>query len=168
MPETLTAVLTAGLHWLYETEQPADAWQDHHGLLLRAPATNRLFSFSTADYRRRLPMIAVDVATIEWIDNGSNELKTPANPLKPGELEDLAAELRALGFEVTSTWNGYPQTTGSVGLVRPAHPSLVAAVRRYHRGCPDHPGRSVFCECESWSAGFRRVVKPAVPATPAP
>jgi hypothetical protein len=163
---TFDTVLTAGLRWLYETEQPDNAWQGHHGLLLRAPATNRLYSFITSDYRRRLPMVAVDVARIEWIDNGPNELKTPANPLVAGELEALAAELRILGFEVSSTWNGHPQTTGSVGLVRPAHPSLLAAVDRYRAGCLVHPKRSVFCDCDAWREGFTRIIRPELVTTP--
>lgn len=160
----LATTLTAGLRWLYETEQPDNACQEHHGLLLRAPTTNRLYSFIPANDGRRV-VVAVNVATIEWIDNGPNELKTPANPLEPGELVALAADLRALGFEVTSTWNGHPQTTGSVGLARPAHPSLLAAVDRYHAGCLVHPRRGAFCDCEAWRAGYDRVVRPVL--TPA-
>ncbi|MFJ3706610.1 MULTISPECIES: hypothetical protein [unclassified Streptomyces] len=155
----LDTILTAGLHWLYETEQPADAWQEGHGLPLRAPVTNRRYSFIPANDRRRV-VVAVDVATIEWIDNGPNEHKTPANPLEPGELEALAAALRALGFEVTSTWNGHPQTTGSVGLARTAHPSLLAAFDRYRAGCLTHPQRGLFCDCDAWRAGFDRIVRP--------
>ncbi|MEH0657699.1 hypothetical protein QA860_08130 [Streptomyces stelliscabiei] len=110
----------------------------------------------------------MDVLKIEWIDNGPNDLKTPANPLEPGELEALAAELERRGFSVEGTWNGHPGTTGSVGLVRPAHPTLVAAVDRYRAGCLEHPNRSVFCDCETWRAGFTRVVQPPRPApTPA-
>ncbi|MFJ6440241.1 hypothetical protein [Streptomyces sp. NPDC091649] len=158
------SVLTAGLRWLYETEQPDNAWQEHHGLLLPEPATNRLYRFIPANDGRRV-VVAVDVASIEWIDNGPNELKTPANPLESGELAALAADLGALGFEVTSTWGGHPQTTGSVGLARTAHPSLLAAVDRYRAGCLDHPQRAVFCDCDAWRAGFDRVVQPAL--TPA-
>ncbi|MFE3657237.1 hypothetical protein [Streptomyces sp. NPDC059165] len=158
MPETTAhpadAVLTAGLCWLYETEQPADAHAQHHGEMLAADG-NRTYSFVPVG-ARKLPVVVVDVARVEWIDNGPNELKTPANPLEPGELEALAAELERRGFPVDGTWNGHPGITGSVGLRRPAHPSQVAAVERYHRGCQDHPARSVFCDCEVWRAGFRR------------
>ncbi|WP_406188960.1 hypothetical protein [[Kitasatospora] papulosa] len=155
-------VLTAGLRWLYETEQPADAWQ-HHGLLLTAPTANRRYSFIPANDSRRV-VVAVDVAKIEWIDNGPNELKTPANPLEPGELDALAAELQALGCEVTSTWNGHPQTTGSVGLARPAHQSLLTAFDRYRAGCLTHPQRGLFCDCDAWRAGFNRIVRPVLVA----
>ncbi|WP_331445831.1 hypothetical protein [Streptomyces xanthochromogenes] len=118
MPD-LDTVLTTGLRWLYETEQPDNAWQQHHGLLLNASATNRRYSFIPANDWKRV-VVVVDVAEIAWIDNGPNELKTPANPLEPGELDTLAASLRALGCEATGTWNGHPRTTGSVGLARPA------------------------------------------------
>lgn len=162
----LDTILAAGLRWLYETEQPTDAWQEHRGLLLRAPASNRCYSFIPANDWRRV-VVAVDVAKIEWIDNGPNELRTPANPLESGELEALAAELRVLGFEITSTWNGHPQTSGSIGLARPAHPSLVAAVDRYHAGCLAHPKRGVFCDCDAWRSGFARIVRPELTPTTA-
>lgn len=160
----LNTVLTTGLRWLYETEQPDNAWQSRPGLLLRVPAANRLYGFCPSN-AWQLPVVAVDVAKIEWIDNGPSELKTPANPLKPGELESLAAELRALGAEVARTWNGHPQTTGSVGLARPAHTSLLAAVERYRAGCLVHPTRFVFCDCADWQAGFTRIVRPELALT---
>ena len=152
-------VLTAGLHWLYETEQPDDAWQEHHGLPLAVPTTNRRYAFIPANDWKRV-VVVVDVAKIDWIDNGPNDLQTPANPLEPGELDALAAALRAHGCEVTSTWNGHPQTTGSVGLARTAHPSLLAAFDRYRAGCLAHPQRGLFCDCDAWRAGFNRIVRP--------
>ncbi|MEU1553979.1 hypothetical protein ABZ517_14840 [Streptomyces scabiei] len=156
---TLATILDAGLGWLYDTGQPDDAHQQHHGLTLHLPETNRWYGFCPSS-AHRLPVVSVDVLKIEWIDNGPNDLKTPANPLGPDELTDLAAELRRRGFDVDGTWNGHPGTTGSVGLVREAHPTLVAAVQRYRSGCTVHPERSVFCDCDTWNAGFRRVVRP--------
>ncbi|MGW7617363.1 hypothetical protein ACWGLG_16155 [Streptomyces antimycoticus] len=156
----LAAVLDAGLRWLYEAEQPADAWAQHHGEPIAAGG-NRTYSFVPVG-ARKLPVVVVNVAKVEWIDNGPNQLMTPANPLEPGELEEIAAELECRGFPVQTTWNGHPGVTGSVGLTRPAHPSQVAAVERYVAGCQQHPKRSVFCECETWRAGFRRVVRPVV------
>jgi hypothetical protein len=127
--------------------------------MLRAD-DNRTYGFVPEGARQR-PVVIVDVAKVEWIDNGPNELKTPANPLEPGELEALAAELERRGFPVQTTWNGHPGVTGSVGLAQPAHPSQLAAVNRYRAGCTEHPRRSVFCDCETWRAGFTRVVRPA-------
>ncbi|MDX3230568.1 hypothetical protein [Streptomyces sp. ME19-01-6] len=158
---TQTAVLDAGLRWLFETEQPADAWAQHHGEMIPADG-NRTYSFVPVGARQH-PVVVVDVAKVEWINNGPNQLQTPANPLEPGELQALAAELERRGFAVEATWNGSPGAiTGSVGLARPAHPTQVAAVERYHAGCQQHPRRSVFCECEAWLAGFRRVVQPVI------
>ena len=159
----LARILDTGLGWLYETVQPDDAHQQHHGIVLGLPEANRRYGFCPHGYRSRTVVI-VDVAKVDWIDNGPNDLKTPANPLEPNELEALADELRRRGFTVDDTWNGHPGVTGGVGLARPAHPSLVAAVQRYHRGCTVHPKRSVFCDCEAWTAGFRRVAEPARPA----
>jgi hypothetical protein len=151
----LSAILDTGLRWLYETVQPDDAHQQHHGITIGLPATNRLYGFCP-DGAEHLPVVVVNVAKPELRPND-----LPANPLEPGELFDLAQELETRGFTVRTTWNGHPAITGSVSLVRPAHPTLVAAVQRYHRGCVVHPERSVFCDCEAWRAEGVRIVKPA-------
>ncbi|CAL9664270.1 hypothetical protein SUDANB1_07130 [Streptomyces sp. enrichment culture] len=157
---TLAAILDTGLGWLFDTVQPDDAHTDHHGIVLGLPEANRRYGFCPSGYRSRT-VVVVDVAKVEWIDNGPNDLKTPANPIEAGELDALADELRRRGYEVDTTWNGHPGVTGSVGLARTAHPTLVAAVDRYRRGCTVHPRRTVFCDCEHWNAGFRRIVRPA-------
>ncbi|MFM9777066.1 hypothetical protein [Streptomyces scabiei] len=156
---TLATILDAGLGWLYDTVQPDDAHQQHHGITLHLPEANRWYGFCPDGAQHR-PVVSVDVLKVEWIDNGPNRLPTPANPLDRDEMRDLVAELRRRGFESFGTWNGHPGTSGSVGLTRKAHPTLVAAVERYHRGCTAHPERSVFCDCDTWNAGFRRVVRP--------
>lgn len=166
MSTDLARILDTGLGWLYDTVQPDDAHQQHHGITLGLPEANRWYGFCP-DGARHLPVVIVNVSKPRWIDNGFNQPMTLANPLDPDELPALADELRRRGFESYSTWNGHPGDSGSVGLVRPAHPTLVAAVERYHRGCTVHPNRSVFCDCEQWTAGFRRVVRPdRQPATP--
>lgn len=153
----LAEALTAGLHWLYETEQPTDAWMQHHGQQIPV-IDNRFLAFiPTSD--GGLPVIVIGVAMPTWKEGPRGDM-VPANPLTPIELPRLAAELERRGYAVRSTWNGFPGATGSVGLVRPAHPSQVAAVDRYRSGCLEHPARSVFCECEAWRAGFGRAVAP--------
>lgn len=161
---SLNTILDTGLNWLYDTVQPDNAHLHPRGLTLHLPEANRQYSFCPTGARRPT-VVSVDVLKVEWIDNGPNDLKTPANPLESGELEALAAELERRGFPAQDTWNGHPGITGSVGLARPAHPSLVAAVDRYRRGCTAHPARSVFCDCEAWRAGFTRIVGPR-PASP--
>ncbi|MDX3358046.1 hypothetical protein PV703_33125, partial [Streptomyces sp. ME01-24h] len=153
----LKTVLDTGLHWLYETEQPGNAHQQHHGIVLGLPEENRRYGFCPVG-ARRLPVVSVNVARVDWIDNGPNDAKTPGNPLGPGELEALAAELEQRGFPIDDTWNGHPGITGSVGIGRPAHPTLVAAVDRYLAGCLLHPRRSVFCDCEAWRSEAARIV----------
>ncbi|MEV6841068.1 hypothetical protein AB0N17_42445 [Streptomyces sp. NPDC051133] len=155
---TLDDILTAGLDWLYATEQPDNSHQQHHGITLGHPAANRWYGFCPTG-ARNLPVVSVDVSKVECkLDNDGD--RVPANPLDPGELETLADELRRRGFDVDSTWNGHPGVTGSVGLARTAHPTLLAAVDRYHRGCLVHPQRSVFCDCEAWRAEAARIVAP--------
>ena len=160
---TRTTVLDAGLHWLYETAQPDDAHAQHHGEQLAADG-NRTYRFVPVG-AENLPVIVVDVAKVEYKPGPDGDM-VPANPLEPGELEALAAELERRGFPVRSTWNGHPAISGSVGLARPAHPEQIAAVERYHAGCLEHPRRSVFCDCEAWQAGFRRVVRPVIDRAP--
>src|SRR5690606_33265492 len=63
--------------------------------------------------------------------------------------------------KVVRHWNGAGFTTLSVGVDDVVNPSVQAAARRYHDGCPDHPDRSVFCGCDTWRAGFDRAVGPA-------
>lgn len=156
---TLAHILDTGLQWLYETVQPDDAHQQHHGITISHPEANRIYGFCPTG-AMNLPVVFVDVAKPEYRDH-----LPPANPLEPDELATLAAELERRGFAMRTTWNGHPGITGSVGLVRPAHPSLVAAVDRYRRGCTVHPQRSVFCDCEHWTAEGRRIVHPKRPTT---
>lgn len=158
---TLAQILDTGLDWLFNTAQPDNAHTDHHGIVLGLPEANRRYGFCPAGYRSRT-VVVVDVAKVEWIDNGPNQLQTPANPIEPGELAALAEELRTRGYEIGSMWNGHPGVTGSVGLVQEAHPTLVAAVDRYRRGCTVHPQRSVFCDCEHWTAEYARTVRPTL------
>ncbi|MET9728466.1 hypothetical protein [Streptomyces zaomyceticus] len=153
----LSAALTAGLRWLYETEQPSDAWMNHHGEQIPVLG-NRFLAFVPTSVGG-LPVIVIGVVKPTRKEGPRGDM-VPTNPLTPIELPCLAAELERRGYAVRSTWNGFPGPTGSVGLARPAHPSQVAAVDRYRAGCQEHPARSVFCECDAWRAGFVRAVRP--------
>lgn len=156
---SLESILGTGLQWLYDTVQPDDAHQQHHGITLGLPSANRVYGFCPAGWSN-LPVVSVDVAKVEHkVDSDGDWV--PANPLEPDELEALATELKLRGFETSHTWNGHPGVTGSCGLRRLAHPSLVSAVDRYRRGCVVHPQRSVFCDCEAWRAEGARIVRPA-------
>jgi len=151
---TLASVLDAGLGWLYDTIQPDDAHQQHHGITLGVPEANRIYGFCPTG-AEGLPVVVVEVAKPEL-----RPYQLPLNPIEPEELPALASELEQRGFKVRVTWNGHPAISGSVGLARPAHPTLLAAVQRYHRGCTVHPDRSVFCGCEHWRAEGSRIVRP--------
>lgn len=151
----VTPALSAGLHWLFDTEQPDGAAITHHGLILPS-MTNRLFRFIPEGALGR-PVVVVEVAHVEWVQRGLYQ--EPGNPLDPSELRDLAAMLARLGANIEAMWNG-KGTTGSLGLTRPAHPSLLAAVTRYGTGCPEHPKESVFCECDWYRRGRALLVTP--------
>lgn len=155
---TLATVLDAGLGWLYDTVQPDDAHQQHTGRSLGLPDYNRLYSFCP-DGAEHLPVVIVSVAKPRQLPG-----RLQQHPLTPYELGALAAELERRGLQVRTTWNGFPAPTGSVGLARPAHPTLVAAVERYHRGCTVHPEKRVFCDCEHWRAEGARIIRPPRPA----
>lgn len=151
-------VLAAGLRWLYKTKQPDGALLQHHGVMLEGEG-NRSFGFVPAGADGQ-PVVVLYVAEIEWRTDSEGD-EVPANPLEPDELAHLAATLTGLGAEVTRTWNGHPACTGSVGLAKPAHPSLLAAGQLYKKGCPEHPKQGVFCGCGWWSQGSAKVVHPA-------
>jgi hypothetical protein len=151
----LQDAVDVGLAWLYATVQPDTAILQHHGVPVAAVGDRRL-SFCPAGVNR-LPVVVVDVIGVTYIGDSLR----PQNPLAAGELEALA-DLLGRSVPVATTWNGHPAATGSIGLARPAHPSLVAAVARYHARCPQHD--SVFCSrtgCSWYRDGNRTVIYPS-------
>ncbi|MER7707174.1 hypothetical protein ABTX81_30275 [Kitasatospora sp. NPDC097605] len=153
-------LLTAGLAWLYDTEQPDGAILQHHGAHLGTHG-NRRYSV-TPTGAVDLPVLVVDIADPDF----DFQRQAPRNVLAPGELAVLAAALTRLGAEVRTTWNG-TGITGSVGLRRPAHPTLVAAVDRYRARCPTH--HSVFCGREqacTWYATGNALITRPTPENP--
>jgi hypothetical protein len=147
LPSRSTA-LQAGLAHLYTTRQPDDAIADHGGEQILTQGDRRYW-FVPRGHRGLVhnggPIVVVNVANpvYEGIHGVDRRL---TNPLAPGELDGLADAIRSLGYEVTGTWNGLYET-GSVGLAKPAHPSLLDALSRYHAGCPRHDGNH-FCQNE--------------------
>lgn len=158
MPDNthLEPALRAGLKWLYETSQPDGAILQHHGESLIVWGANRTLRFVPTAWEHHV-VIVLDVTNVAW---GSGYQEPPSNPLKPGELADLAEHLNRTGHHVCNTWNG-AGITGSIALAQPAHKSLRAAVDRYHSGCPAHPSRSVFCKCGWYREGNQKVIKAA-------
>lgn len=142
-------VLLSGLRWLYDTPQPDTAILHHHGQRLPSVG-NRHLDFTPVGWAGRV----IIVLSVSHVDLGE---RWPArNPLRTDELDQLADLLDGMGETVVHRWNGNPHISGSIALARRAHPTLDAAVRRYHAGCPDHGG-SVFCRCSWYSTGYRTV-----------
>jgi hypothetical protein len=142
MTATALDVLRTGLDWLYSTEQPDDeSIVSHHGI--NAPVVEgRRYRFVPSGFQAA-PVIVVNVVKPRY--TGPLDNQRLVNPLEPGELAALQAQIEQWGHEVGSSWNGEGET-GSVGLATRAHPSLLAALDRERKGCPDHP-RQILC---SW------------------
>ncbi|WP_141564244.1 hypothetical protein [Mycolicibacterium palauense] len=150
--EAHRGALRSGLAWLYETEQPEAAILQHHGDGL-ASHGNRNMRFIPAGWGGRV-VIVVDVTKVDY--GTGRGARGPRNPLAVDELDAFTVLLADLGHAVVHRWNGHPAATGSLALAGPAHPSLRAAVTRYHAGCPRH--RSVLCRCGWYSEGYRHVI----------
>lgn len=158
------SVLAAGLAWLYQTAQPDGAIVNHGPSLA---AGERTYTFHPTGGQRRGPEVVIDVRHPRYEDRGRRRVLT--NPLHPGELVEVADVFAILGVTVVDRWNG-TQETGSLRLADPAHPSLLAAHRRYLAQCPRH--RTVFCGrpadeggdgCSWYRAGAELLVPPTHP-----
>ena len=140
-------VLLSGLRWVYDTPQPNTAILQHHGQSLHSVG-NRHLTFTPVGWTDHV----VIVLNVTHVEVGE---RRPTTPLRPGELDQLADLLDGMGETVVNRWNGHPGTSGSLALSRRAHPTLAAAVKRYHAGCPEH--RSVFCRCPWYGTGYSTV-----------
>jgi hypothetical protein len=161
---TVTGVLVAGLRWIYDTEQPAEALDQHHGVT--SPEVNgRRYSFCPWGLDGMV-VVVVDVARPVYLPGGGVE-----NPLGgPAEVAGLVTALAALGRRAVKTWGGAEgNSTASVALAGRAHPTLTAAVNRYLQGCPTHD--TVFCSrdgCRWFADGNALLVRPTWPGAEVP
>ncbi|WP_328721779.1 hypothetical protein OHT52_21310 [Streptomyces sp. NBC_00247] len=154
------SILSAGLRWLYTTEQPEGALVSHRGeTLIGDDRTYRFVPQGAA----QLPVVVASVRCPQHRRDAIGDL-VPANPLDVNEVYAVLTDLAMLGTTVAATWNGYPSHSVSLGLVAPAHPSLLAALERDRAGCPDHAGQ-LLCNwdgCPWYGAGHALLVRPAV------
>ena len=123
-PAGLGTALRAGLRWLYRTAQPPDALVARSGATLRT--RDRTLRFVPVSAATGTPLIVVDLLDIHW---RARALSPPLNALPTDELPSLATELAALGIPAAA--RHYHPITGTIVLDVPAHPTLVAAVRRH-------------------------------------
>lgn len=139
LPPFDRAILAAGVRWLLRTDQPVTAVLQHHGL--NRKGTDLTYSFIPIGPPHP-PIVAV---TDRTLNEPSTEL-----------VKAVASELIWLRAPVSKQWVGSAQGMlwQSFGLTVPAHPSLVAAVDRYHAGCPKH--QTVFCSPEDQACGWYR------------
>lgn len=159
-------VLAAGLAWLYDTEQPEGAILSHHGVSKAAGEHSFRFIGEAAD---GLPAIVVELVNPRYsYPGGDRHLDTPIGKVLPRQLAETIADL---GHHVGDQWNWGNSTSGSLGLVGRAHPTLRGGLARYRSGCPEH--RTVFCggwqaspgqeDCTWMSTGRKLIVEPDWP-----
>ena len=127
---SLDAALSAGLRWLYLTEQSDDALVEHVGARIAAVGRHLGFRPTAADGH---PLIVVDADLPRWATTTTHR---PANPLTDDELATIADELTDVGVH-PGEWHCHT-ITSTIVLGTPAHHSLRAAVARYANGCPYH------------------------------
>lgn len=135
--------LTAGLHWLYHTEQPAQALVERCGVRITVPTRSLRFLPIGDD---GTPLIIVDA----HMPRRAPACSSPAPCTLPkAELAALADELTTRGMP-PARWH-YHGSTGTMVLSIPPHQTLRAAVDRYSHGCPWH--HSLICDAPVGSGG---------------
>lgn len=127
---SLGAALTAGLRWLYLTEQNDDALVEHRGARIDAVGRHLRFLPTTADGN---PLIVVEADAPRW---EPTDHAVTSSHLTSIELSTITNELTAVGAH-PGTWHCHT-IISTIVLGTPAHPTLRAAVARYGAGCPYH------------------------------
>lgn len=148
--------LDRGLTWLLRTEHKQGAIVSHHGDSLRVRDNRRLRFVPRGSVNNGCPVIVLEVAAPHR-RKATRDRPLAQWGLAPQEIDNLVALLAERGHEVTSRWNGFPATSGSVALGGTRlHPTMAAAIDNYHLGCAMHYG-TVFCNCPHWREGFARL-----------
>lgn len=142
--------LAAALAWLYETEQPAGAIKDHSDLLFLVDGTRTLTPLVHEQQEEDSASAALPALRLDVAGEGGEDTVTDR------DLADLAEAVRAAGYPVSGTWRSAPVgrhrfSGGYVGLLRPAHPTLIAAADLFDAGCPAHGSSSMRCG-DFWGA----------------
>lgn len=159
--------IAAAVEWLYDTGQPELAVQHHLG---PAPCVLPGWSLSIIPAAvDNLPALVVESCphyrpggNVEYVHNA--------------ETEHAVEQIVRTGWPdlYATSWNGDGFHTLSIGLTRPAEASLLAAVARYHKGCPVH--HTVFCgssfgeeqeSCPWYAEGAAACIAPAWPTVKA-
>lgn len=140
---SFSAALNAGLAWLYSTVQPTDALVERGGV--RMTTAERIVRFLPIG-PNGAPLIVLDAQLPRW---SPSTTRTPLVVLPETELRTVADQLATLGVSAHH-WE-YHRTTGTVVLSAPAHPTLLAAVRRFSQGCPWH--HSTVCDAPISAGG---------------
>lgn len=145
-------LLLIGLRWLLDTEQPAAALVSSRGQTLQSVG-NRALRFVPRG-SDGCPVVFLEVVDTNW-----DAVRGARDVLAASEIDGLSAMLGDCGEGVRAQWSCGLAVSAAVALASPAHPSLLAAVGRFERGCVTrtHRGR-VVCGCARPRAGLRAAV----------
>lgn len=162
------AVLRAGLHWLYQTVQPATAIiNPRSAWVLVGPRT--VLRFVPSGWADRAGII------VEHLDQAATRAAGAelAVPVTLREVTDLTTRLRSLNVAVAETRCTGTAVVATIELAAAAEPTLHAAALRYLAGCPVHQSRR--CDrsaehggrgCSWYPAGHRGAIEPVWPTSP--
>lgn len=154
--ELLNALKT-GLDWTWTSEHPDGALMQHHGIY----AGNRFLggrlslSICPQGFRGAGVVVVCNVADKRY-DASHNLL----NPWTKDEIDLLRSLVAACGSDVVDEWNGVGCDTASFSPARRASRGVMRLVETYHKGCPKHPEKRVFCDCGWYRRGHDKVKLP--------
>lgn len=161
--EALAPTVISGVSWLCGTQQPPAALVRPDGLALPTVAGRRLIF--VPDVGGKGPAVVVETVGTET---------TTGELLDSDELAGLVAVIQHCGGVECVLDSPPGHQRASIRLAGSAHPSLLAAVTRYRKGCPIHrqpscghalgPGAA----CQWYTQGFSRLILPAPPTPPTP
>jgi len=142
-PLTYLPQLLIGLEWLYDIEQPAGSVAHPQGQFLAGGAHRNLWFVPGGSTGNGI----VVICAVPDTRAGS----TP-RPVENGELTALRELLDGMNEDVVTTTLAADGSTARLVLARSVHPSLSAAVQRYHAWWLEHG------HCLSGADGPRRLI----------
>lgn len=157
------------LLWL-ACEQPLDAVLTHHGIAVQI----------TPEVSAHPPWLSVvpGGSPGESVRFTLDDGRPPPHGGFRMTMNDVARVRAAFEAElppgsIRHVWgehgDDFSEPSGFVSILCriPINSRLADAVDRYHAGCPDHPNRTVFCDCRRWRDGFAALMWPVGWRSPA-
>lgn len=148
--------LRQGRWFLYGATQTPGALISHHGIYasMGGPRAGIVFGVCPVG-AEGLPVLTFEFREA-YISSRSDSKPRTWRDEETLEIRHMAEAIFG-GPPGNKCWNGAGYFSFSIGLLKRANPSLLAAVQTYHDGCPDHPSRSVFCSCPWFPRGYKKM-----------